>query len=47
MRVVNGLIYWPLPMWVFTATYLALFGLVIALWWGVPTEPASSPAARR
>ena len=33
MRVVNSLIYWPLPMWVFTAIYLALFGLVIALWW--------------
>ena len=33
MRFVNALIYWPLPMWVFTATYLALFGLVIALWW--------------
>ena len=33
MRVVNSLIYWPLPMWVFTAGYLALFGLVIALWW--------------
>lgn len=33
MRVVNGLIYWPLPMWAFTALYLALFGLVIALWW--------------
>ena len=39
MRVVNGLIYWPLPMWVFTATYLALFGLVIAMWWWIPTKP--------
>lgn len=39
MRVVNGLIYWPLPMWVFTATYLALFSLVIGLWWWVPTKP--------
>jgi hypothetical protein len=33
MRVVNGLIYWPLPMWLFTTIYLALFSLVIALWW--------------
>lgn len=41
MRVVNGLIYWPLPMWVFTAIYLTLFGLVIALWWLVrPAERA-------
>ena len=46
MRVVNGLIYWPLPMWAFTATYVALFGLVIGLWWWVPTEPASSPPAK-
>jgi hypothetical protein len=38
MRSVNSLIYWPLPMWVFTAIYLALFGLVIALWWLVRPE---------
>ena len=38
MRFVNGLIYWPLPMWVFTATYLALFALVMALWWLVRPE---------
>ena len=38
MRVVNGLIYWPLPMWVFTAIYLALFALVIALWRLVPPD---------
>lgn len=39
MRVVNSLIYWPLPMWVFTAVYLALFALAIGLWWWVPTRP--------
>jgi hypothetical protein len=38
MRFVNSLIYWPLPMWVFTAIYLALFTLVIALWWLVRPE---------
>jgi hypothetical protein len=38
MRFVNSLIYWPLPMWVFTAIYLALFALVIALWWLVRPE---------
>jgi hypothetical protein len=38
MRWVNGLIYWPLPIWAFSALYLALFGCVIALWWGVPVE---------
>ncbi|HVI31431.1 DUF2784 domain-containing protein [Phenylobacterium sp.] len=36
MRLVNGLIYWPLPMWVFTALYLALFALVLVLWRRVP-----------
>lgn len=36
MRFVNGLIFWPLPIWVFGATYLLLFIAVIALWWRVP-----------
>ncbi|MDB5425703.1 MAG: hypothetical protein JWQ29_3119 [Phenylobacterium sp.] len=40
MRAINGLIYWPLPMWAFTATYLALFALVIALWWWTPPRPS-------
>src|SRR5947209_2365709 len=35
MRWVNGLIYWPLPIWVFGAIYLALFAAVLALWWRV------------
>src|SRR5437899_2675295 len=36
MRWVNSLIYWPLPIWVFGAIYVALFALVIALWWLAP-----------
>ena len=36
MRWVNSVIYWPLPMWVFTAGYLVVFGYVIALWVFVP-----------
>jgi hypothetical protein len=32
MRVVDRLIYWPLPIWVFSAVYLVLFAAVIALW---------------
>jgi hypothetical protein len=35
MRWVNSVIYWPLPMWVFTAMYVALFAYVLALWWWV------------
>jgi hypothetical protein len=38
MRWVNSLIYWPLPMWVFTALYLAVFAYVVALWWWVRPE---------
>ena len=45
MRMVNSLIYWPLPMWVFTAAYLALFTYVVALWWLVPPSPR--PSSRR
>ena len=36
VRWVNSVIYWPLPMWVFTAGYLVVFGYVIALWVFVP-----------
>jgi hypothetical protein len=39
-RVVNRLVYWPLPIWVFGVLYLVLFGLVVALWWWPPTRPA-------
>ena len=43
-RWVNGLIYWPLPIWVFAAIYLALFASVVALWWWVaPTRRAPGP----
>ncbi|WP_293678239.1 DUF2784 domain-containing protein [uncultured Phenylobacterium sp.] len=33
MRWVNAAIYWPLPMWVFTTSYVAVFVYVTALWW--------------
>lgn len=38
MRWVNSVIYWPLPMWVFSAMYLAVFAYVVALWWWVRPE---------
>ena len=47
MRVVNGLIYWPLPMWAFTAAYVALFVYVLALWRFVPPRPSRRPFSRR
>jgi hypothetical protein len=37
-RWVDSVIYWPLPIWVFGAIYLALFAAVAALWWRVPTR---------
>ena len=35
-RWVNGVIYWPLPIWAFTVLYLAVFAYVVALWWIAP-----------
>lgn len=46
MRIVNGLIYWPLPMWAFTAAYLAALVYVLALWRLVPPgRRRAAPAA--
>ena len=45
MRWVNSVIYWPLPMWVFTAAYVVVFGYVLALYRWVP--PASPPSRAR
>jgi hypothetical protein len=39
-RWVQRLVFWPLPIWVFAATYLALFAAVVALWWLVPPARA-------
>jgi|SRR5579859_7306899 len=36
MRTVNAVIYWPLPIWVFAAIYLTLFGYALLLLWLVP-----------
>lgn len=35
MRWVNSLIFWPLPMWMFTAGYLAIFAYALLLWWRI------------
>ncbi|HVK40875.1 MAG TPA: DUF2784 domain-containing protein [Phenylobacterium sp.] len=47
MRVVNSLIYWPLPMWAFTAAYVTLFVYVLALWRLVPAKPSRRPFSGR
>lgn len=36
MRWVNGVIFWPLPIWAFTVGYLAIFAYVLWLWRKVP-----------
>ncbi len=37
MRWVNAVIYWPLPIWVFTAAYVVVFAYVLWLWrWAPP-----------
>jgi hypothetical protein len=41
MRWVEQLIYWPLPLWVFTALYLTVFGYALLLLRLVP--PRSQP----
>jgi len=46
VRWVNGLIYWPLPIWAFTTLYLALFAYVVALWWIAPPSPRPSSGRR-
>jgi hypothetical protein len=44
MRWVNSVIYWPLPMWVFTAAYVAIFAYVLGLWiWVRPRVRRAAP----
>jgi hypothetical protein len=41
-RWINGLIYWPLPIWVFSVGYVAVFAYALALWRWVPPSPRPS-----
>lgn len=45
-RWVERAIYWPLPIWVFAAIYLALFGMVVGSWWWVPPRLSAWPEPR-
>ena len=38
VSIVDRLVYWPIPFWVFEAAYVALFAFVIALLWLVPAD---------
>lgn len=39
VRWVNAAVYWPIPLWVFTAAYVLLLAYVLALWRLVPPRP--------
>jgi Protein of Unknown function (DUF2784) len=45
VRVVDRLVYWPVPLWAFAVIYLALLAYVIALFWLVPVRPTRSAKA--
>jgi hypothetical protein len=42
---VGRLLFWPLPLWVFTLLYALVFGYALALLWLVP--PRRGPTPRR
>jgi hypothetical protein len=44
---VNGLIYWPLPLWVFAVLYVAVCIYALLLWWLVPPRRQRTPLGRR
>ena len=35
-RIVNRLLFWPLPLWVFAVLYVAVAVAVLMMWWLVP-----------
>jgi hypothetical protein len=46
MRWVNSVVYWPLPMWAFTAAYAAVLVYAAALWFYVPPNRRPSSGRR-
>lgn len=42
MAFVNRMIFWPLPLWVFTMIYVVVWLYVLALWWIVPPTARTS-----
>ena len=42
-RWVEHVVFWPLPIWFFTALYLAVFAYTVALWWLVPPRRHHGP----
>lgn len=44
VTAVNAMVYWPVPLWAFTAAYVVLLVYVLALWRLVPPEPGRRSA---
>ena len=45
-RLINQLLFWPLPLWVFALLYIAVAVAVLLLWWMVPPRwPGSAGRA--
>ncbi len=47
MRWVDVVVYWPLPLWFFTALYVAVWCYALALLWLVPPSSASTQRRRK
>jgi hypothetical protein len=41
-RWVEGIIYWRLPLWVFAALYVLVFGYALVLFWLVPPRASNT-----
>jgi hypothetical protein len=41
-RWVEHVVFWPVPLWVFTALYVLVFAYTVALWWLVPPKRRDS-----
>jgi hypothetical protein len=39
---INGVLYWPLPLWVFAAGYVAVLLYALFLWRWVPPRPRAA-----
>lgn len=47
MGWVNAMIYWPLPLWVFTLIYLLVFAYAVAMLWIVPLRRRAKVSAHK
>ncbi|EQD76007.1 hypothetical protein B1B_01979, partial [mine drainage metagenome] len=41
---INQLIFWPIPLWVFTLLYIVVWVYTVALWWRFPPRAPFGPS---